>query len=40
MRIYEDKSYRVLCLLSSGNLSITQSVMAFIKRDLERQREF
>jgi putative proteasome-type protease len=39
MRIYEDKGYRVLCLLSSGNLSITQSVMGFIKRDLEKAKE-
>jgi putative proteasome-type protease len=39
MRIYEDKGSRVLCLLTSGNLSITQSVMGFIKRDLEKAKE-
>lgn len=36
MRVYERKGDRVLCLLSSGNLSITQSVTALIERDLER----
>jgi len=35
MRVYERKGDRVFCLLSSGNLSITQSVSAFIDRDLE-----
>lgn len=36
MRLYEKKGDRVLCLLSSGNLSLTQSVTALIERDLER----
>jgi putative proteasome-type protease len=36
MRVYERRGDRVLCLLSSGNLSITQSVTALIERDLER----
>lgn len=35
MRVYEQRGDRVLCVLSSGNLSITQSVSAFIDRDLE-----
>jgi putative proteasome-type protease len=39
MRVYEVRGQRVLCLLSSGNLSITQSVMAFIKRDLAEAKE-
>jgi putative proteasome-type protease len=39
MRVYEVEGERVLCLLSSGNLSITQSVMAFIDRDLEKAKE-
>lgn len=36
MRIFERKRDRVLCLLGSGNLSLTQSVNAFIDRDLEK----
>ena len=36
IRVYERKGSRVLCLLSSGNLSVTQSVIALIDRDLER----
>ncbi len=36
MRVYERRGDRVLCLLSSGNLSITQSVSALIERDLEK----
>jgi len=36
MRVYERAGDRVLCLLSSGNLSITQSVTALIERDRER----
>src|SRR4029077_2538676 len=39
MRVYEVKGQRVLCLLSSGNLSITQSVMAFIDRDIQKAKE-
>jgi putative proteasome-type protease len=37
MRVYERKGDRVLCLLSSGNLSITQSVSAVIDRDLAQE---
>lgn len=37
MRVYERKGDRVLCLLSSGNLSITQSVSALIDRDFEKR---
>ena len=36
MRVYEVHGERVLCLLSSGNLSLTQSVIALIERDLEK----
>lgn len=36
MRVYEKAGDRVLCALSSGNLSITQSVSALIDRDFER----
>lgn len=36
MRLFERKGDRVFCLLGSGNLSLTQSVNAFIDRDLER----
>lgn len=39
MRVYERRGDRVLCLLSSGNLSITQSVSAVIDRDLAREHE-
>lgn len=35
MRIYAREGDRVLCLLSSGNLSLTQSVVALIERDIE-----
>lgn len=35
MRIYSREGDRVLCLLSSGNLSLTQSVVALIERDIE-----
>lgn len=34
MRVYERRGDRVLCLLSSGNLSVTQSVSTLIDRDL------
>jgi putative proteasome-type protease len=34
MRIYACEGDRVLCLLSSGNLSITQSVAALIEEDI------
>jgi len=39
MRVYEVKGERVLCLLSSGNLSITQTVKSFVDRDLDRAKE-
>ncbi|HEY5741600.1 MAG TPA: hypothetical protein VIS99_03585 [Terrimicrobiaceae bacterium] len=39
MRVYQVDGERVFCLLSSGNLSISQSVAAFIARDLERAKE-
>jgi hypothetical protein len=39
MRVYEVKGQRVLCLLTSGNLSVTQSVTAYIDRDLEKAKE-
>jgi len=35
MRVFERRGERVLCVMSSGNLSITQSVVAMIERDLE-----
>ena len=34
MRIYEKPGDRVLCILSSGNLSLTQGTMALIDDDL------
>ncbi|MDR3401177.1 MAG: hypothetical protein P4L99_01665 [Chthoniobacter sp.] len=34
MRVYEEKGDRVICLMTSGNLSITQSVYALIEEDL------
>ncbi|MDD5200813.1 MAG: hypothetical protein PHC88_13530 [Terrimicrobiaceae bacterium] len=34
MRIYSREGDRVLCLLSSGNLSLTQSVAALIEEDI------
>jgi putative proteasome-type protease len=39
MRVYELRGQRVFCLLSSGNLSITQSVISLIERDIEMGRE-
>lgn len=36
MRVYSRPGDRVLCLLSSGNLSLTQSVTALIEHDLVR----
>jgi putative proteasome-type protease len=39
MRVYEVKGQRVLCLLTSGNLSVTQSVTAYVNRDLEKAKE-
>jgi putative proteasome-type protease len=34
MRVFERRGDRVLCLLSSGNLSNTQAVIALLERDL------
>ncbi len=34
MRVFERRGDRVICLLTSGNLSISQSVVALIERDL------
>src|ERR1700710_1220365 len=34
MRVYAEKGNRVICLLTSGNLSVTQSVVALIEDDL------
>jgi putative proteasome-type protease len=34
MRVYAEKGDRVLCLMTSGNLSLTQSVCALIEEDL------
>ena len=34
MRVYEEKGDRVICLMNSGNLSVTQSVYALIEEDL------
>lgn len=34
MRIYSEKGDRVICLMTSGNLSITQSVYALIEEDM------
>ena len=34
MRIYEKKGERVICILSSGNLSLTQATIALIDEDL------
>ncbi len=39
MRVYGVKGQRVLCLLTSGNLSVTQSVTAYVNRDLEKAKE-
>src|ERR1700744_5140835 len=33
MRVYEEKGDRVICLMTSGNLSITQTVFALIEED-------
>lgn len=35
MRVYSQKGDRVLCLMTSGNLSLTQSVYALIEEDLQ-----
>jgi putative proteasome-type protease len=35
MRLYSEKGDRVICLMTSGNLSVTQSVYALIEEDLQ-----
>jgi putative proteasome-type protease len=35
MRIHAEKGNRVICLMTSGNLSVTQSVYALIEEDLQ-----
>ena len=39
MRVYEVRGQRVFCLMTSGNLSITQSVVSLIERDIEKAKE-
>jgi putative proteasome-type protease len=39
MRVYELRGQRVFCLMTSGNLSITQSVVSLVERDLERGKQ-
>ncbi len=34
MRVYDEPGDRVLCLMTSGNLSLTQSVVALIEEDI------
>jgi putative proteasome-type protease len=34
MRVYAEKGDRVICIMTSGNLSLTQSVIALIEEDL------
>jgi putative proteasome-type protease len=36
MRVYEDDGKRMVCLLTSGNLSLSQTVLALIEEDLQR----
>ena len=36
MRVYSEKGDRVICLMTSGNLSVSQSVCALIEEDLLR----
>ena len=38
MRIYEKPGERVICILSSGNLSLTQATIALIDEDLVPRR--
>jgi putative proteasome-type protease len=38
MHIFSREGERVICLLTSGNLSITQSVLALIRKDAEAQK--
>jgi putative proteasome-type protease len=39
MRAYEERGKRVFCLMTSGNLSITQSVISLIEGDIEKAKE-
>jgi putative proteasome-type protease len=39
MRVYEVRGRRVFCLLTSGNLSITQSVVSLIEQDIEKAKD-
>ena len=39
MRIYSEDGKRVLCLLASGNLSLSQTVVSLIEEDLARARQ-
>ena len=39
MRVYEVRHQRVFCLMTSGNLSITQSVVSLIEGDIEKAKE-
>ena len=39
MRIYEVRGQRMFCLLTSGNLSITQSVISLLERDIQEAKE-
>ena len=36
MRVYEDEGKRVVCLQTSGNLSLSQTVVSLIEEDLQR----
>src|ERR1700733_10061947 len=36
MRIFSEEGHRVICLTSSGNLSLTQTVTALIEEDILR----
>lgn len=38
MRIFEERGERVICLMTSGNLSVSQSVFALIDQDLKAHR--
>jgi putative proteasome-type protease len=39
MRVYEMRGQRVFCLMTSGNLSITQSVISLLEGDIEKGKE-
>ena len=39
MRLYEVRGQRMFCLLTSGNLSITQSVISLLERDIQEAKE-